>query len=70
LCADPNFLISLVEFLKTEIGKFPQNQGLFKNLACKGYYDSTIDRLVQSINDLICIYDYDKSMFINLNYFF
>ena len=64
-----NFLTSFIEFLESEIKKFPQNHGLFKNLACKGYYDSTVDRILNSFNDLILINDQDRSNIINLNEF-
>ena len=66
ILADPNssnFLTIFFEFLESEIKKFPQDQGLLRSLACKGYHDSTVDRILKSFNDLILINDQDRSIY-------
>ena len=51
------FLLKLVEFIELEINKFQYNEGIFTVLANKGYYDATVDRILQAFNDLIFIND-------------
>ena len=66
ILADPNysrFLKSFFEFLESEIKKYSQDQGFLKDLACKGYHDSTFERILNFFNDQILINDQDISIY-------
>lgn len=61
------FLKTLVSFLKGEIINYESNnQGLFKHLETRGYMHSKIDRILQTLNDLIKLNNQDPSKIIFL----
>ena len=70
--ANKGFLQNLVSFLKGEITNYQNNnQGLFRHLETRGYMHSKIDRILQTLNDLIKLNNNDpcKMGFLRCIYF-
>jgi len=57
------FLVNLVSFLEKEINKYENDQGVFRQLEKRGYLDSKIDRILQTLNDLISLNNLNPSNF-------